>query len=307
MSKEYEKFKAEYDKKIKPKLKSHGKSEAGKLTERIRISFSNAWEGENVLKEGLVPAHEAGITGTKLADYMKNKDFKDSYDAYKTSVEMFAKVLIEAETYEKEALAVTALATKLDADITKDLKKRKDRSKSKTDIEALQKDVKAAITQFADAAKMHSKQNKMRKEYPVRFTKNVQDILKTPPDQARLQKDSTELPQLFVDRVLKGNTNKAALFYKTIKAKTDEALELAETDLGAASGPVREAAVELKAFSNIAKEYAKAMKDRNVKSALDQSKDKAKVLKTVKAMQDAFADAERRVRGVATTLKKAAA
>lgn len=306
MSKEFQKFKAEYDKKIKPKLATHGKKETKKKADRIGMAFSNMWEGEEVLKEGLVPAHEAGITGTNLSDYMKNKEFKSSYDAFKTSVEMFAKLMNDAIEHEKEALAVVAIANKLDADITKDLKKRKDKSQSKTDIEKLQNDVKAALKDLADAAKLHSGQNKMRQEYTGKFAKKVQAILKTPPGEALAQKNKTEMPQLLMDRKLNSNRNKIAKGYKTIKEKTDEALKIAETDLAAATAPLKLAAAELKSISGIAKSYEAALKNREVKNALEQSKDKAKLLKIIKTMLDAYADAERRVRGVMTTIKKAA-
>lgn len=305
MAKEYTKFKSDFDKKIAANLKTLNTAEMKHLSERMRMAFAAAWEGENVLKEGLVPAHQAGITGTNLADYLKNKDFKEAYTLYKKAAEEHAKLLNEAADSEKEAKKTLSVAMKLDADITKDLKKRKDNSDSKKDIVALQKDVQGAIKELALAAKVYDRQDKHKKNYASNFAKTVQSILKTPPDQAKQAKDNTEMPQLFVDRVLGRNTKSFTKHYKTALAKVDEALKVSETDLKAASVPMKAAVVELSALKKINDDYIDALNNNTVKRALDDSKDKAAILKKVTSMNSAYTAAEKKVRGAATVLKKA--
>ncbi len=305
MSKELTKFKSEYDKKIKPKLKAYGKAEASKLSKRIGIANGAAWEGEDVLMESMVPAHSAGISGG-LSDFMKNKEFKEGYTLYKKSVEMLAQDLSAAEQMQKEAKEVLAAATKLDADITKDLKKRKDKSQSKSDIEKLQKEVKEAIKELADGANVYDKQPPGVRGYPANFPKKVNTILKTPPDQAQSKKDSTELPQLMQDRNLKSNINKVKALIKTVNAKAEEAIEEAAKDIKGASGPLKEAAAALKDLKVLNDQYTKAATDRRVKDAIENSKDKAAIKKTIDTIQKSFTAAERKVRGTMTTIKKAA-
>lgn len=299
MSKELTKFASEYDKKIKPALKTHGKDEAGKLAKRIKLASSEAVEGEEFLQESLVPAHNAGISGG-LSDFMKNKDFKEGYTLYKKSVENFAQELLNAEKMEKEAADVLAIAKKLDADITKDLKKRSGKSQSKTDIERLQADVQGAIKELTVAANVHSKQSPAVLNYVANFPKKVNAILKTAPADAKAQKDSTELPQLMQDRNLKSSIGKVKALLKTINAKAADAMTAAETDLKAA------AALALKDLKELNDKYVKASGDRKVKAMIENSKDKAAIQKTIATIQQSYAAAERKVRGTMTTIKKAA-
>jgi hypothetical protein len=305
MSKELEKFEAEYKKKIKAKVKPIGSSEAQKLKKRISLATSGASTGEDYLTESMVPAFKAGITGTKLTDFMANKDFKDGYTAYKKAVEMLAEEMVAAIAMQKAASAVYDDAAKLDAAITKDLKKRKDKSNSKSDIEKLQKELRTVAADLKPAMEVYDKQPPFWKKYAAEFPKKVNAILKTPPAEALRQKDATELPQMLQDRNLKANTNKAAGLAKMINAKVSDAMKIAETDLKKSVVPLKEAATALKGFKTLNDQYAKIVGNSKYKAMVDNSKDKASIMKSITAMQKAFDDCERKVRGTMATIKKA--
>lgn len=306
MAKELIKFQADFKKKVAGPLKTANLAEAKKLTKRVSIAHSNAWEGEDYLKESMVPAHKAGIRGTKLTDYMANKDFKDGYTTFKQSVENLAKELNASAKLQKEAKDALAAAKKLEADIAKDLKKRKDKSESKKEIENLHAKVKAAVKDFTDAVAQHDGIPKGKAEYPVNFPKKVAAVLKTAPDEAAAKKDSTELPQMLQDRNLKSNTNKVASYIKDIKSKSKDAIDkVADDDKKAAAVLLKDAAASLKGLKTIHDQYVKIANDKKMKMAIEDSKDKAMIKKTIDAIKKGYTDSERTLRGTMTTIKKA--
>ena len=306
MSKELKKFEGEF-KKIKPKLKTHNKDTAArlkKLTYSIWLDCTS--QGEEYLAESMVPAFKAGVKGTNLADFMKVKEFKEAYNTLKTAANNLAIEVNKAAAMQKEALGLLAATNKLDADITKDLKKRKDKSKSKTDIENMQKEVKAAATEFTAAGKAHDNLLPGAKQYPGSFTKKVQKVLKTPPAKAQSMLDATVLPQLLQDRNLTSNRNKVKKALEIVNSKCDDAMKAAETDLKSAGAPLKAAAAAFKALKEIHDQYVRAKNDNRVKKQINDSKDKASILKAIGFFEKAYVAAERKFRGTSTTIKKAA-
>lgn len=102
LAKELEKFNAEFKKKIASPLKAASEAEAKKRVSRVKKAHGFCWEGEEYMRECMVPAHSAGITGTNLSDYMKNKEFKGGYMAFKKADDMAAEELIEADDLKKQ-------------------------------------------------------------------------------------------------------------------------------------------------------------------------------------------------------------
>ena len=203
------------------------------------------------------------------------------------------------------AVAALAAAEKLEAAIAKDLKSRKDKSKTKSDIESMHDEVKKAVKDLAAAAKVHDNLTPASKSYVAQFPKKVQAILKTPPKEAQAALDATILPQLLQDRIMTGNRNKAKKYLGIIDSKCDEAMKAAQDNLKAAAAPLKVAAAGLKELKAISDKYTKAMNDNRVKGQINDSKDKASILKTIDFIQKAFVAAERKFRGTSTTIRKA--
>jgi len=305
MSKELKKFESEF-KKIKPKLKTLNASTASALKKRIAILHGDcSGQGEEVLKESLVAAYAAGVKGTNLTDFLKVKEFKEAYNIYKTATNNLAVEVNKAVEMQKEAVATLAAATKLEASIAKDLKSRKDKSKTKSDIESMHAEVKKAVKDFEAAAKAHDSLTPAAKNYVAQFPKKVQAVLKTPPKEAQRALDATILPQLMQDRVLVGNRNKARKYLEIINSKCDEAMKAAEENLKAAAAPLKVAVAGLKELKAINDKYVKATKDKSVKDQIRNSKDKASIEKSIDFILKAYVAGERKFRGTSTTIKKA--
>jgi len=305
MSKELKKFESEF-KKIKPKLKTLNASAASALKKRISILHGDAsGQGEEVLKESLVAAYAAGVKGTNLTDFMKVKEFKEAYNIYKTATNNLAVEVNKAVAMQKDATAAHAAAAKLEAAIAKDLKSRKDKSKTKSDIESMHDEVKKAMKDFAEAAKVHDSLTPAAKGYVAQFPKKVQAVLKTPPKEAQAALDATILPQLLQDRLLVGNRNKAKKYLGIINSKCDEAMKAAGDNLKAAAAPLKVALAGLKELKAINDKYVKATNDNRVKNQIKDSKDKASIEKSIDFILKAYVAGERKFRGTSTTIKKA--
>ncbi|WP_411352901.1 hypothetical protein PNH50_09335 [Leisingera aquaemixtae] len=304
MAKELEKFKAEH-KKLAAGTQKFTAAEGEKIKKRIGISLGNAWEGEDYFRESLAKARADGVTSGKLADFQKNKHFKDGMTTWNKAVDIHQEEVSAMTAFCGEAKAHLAKMSKLAADIGKDLKKRSKTSDSKKDIEALQDALDKEMAGVKKASEYEGKLNAMQKLYAANFQKNVAKILKEKPDSHDKKKDATELPQLLVDRNLKKYTNQVGLLVKAINAHCGAAIDKAGQDLKAAVPDLKAAAAKFKDLKKINDQYQTVQK--KFPRAIEDSKDKKKLLATLKKFNDLTAAAERKLRGTTVTIKKAAA
>lgn len=304
MAKELEKFKAEH-KKLAAGTKKFTTAEGDKIKKRIGISLGNAWEGEDYFRESLAKARADGVTSGKLADFQKNKHFKDGMTTWNKAVDIHQGEVDAMTAFCGEAKAHLAKMSKLAADIEKDLKKRSKTSDSKKDIEALQGALAKEIAGVKKASEYEGKLNAMQKLYAANFQKNVAKIMKEKPDSHDKKLDATELPQLLVDRNLKKYTNQVGTLVKAINAHCVAAIDKAGEDLKAAAPDLKAAAAKFKDLKKINDQYQTVKK--KFPGAIDDSKDKKKLLATLKKFNDLTAAAERKLRGTTVTIKKAAA
>jgi superfamily II DNA helicase RecQ len=304
MAKELEKFKAEH-KKLAAGTKKFTTAEGDKLKKRIGISLGNAWEGEDYFRESLAKARADGVTSGKMADFQKNKHFKDGMTTWNKSVDIHQGEVDAMKGFCTEAKAHLVKMNKLASEIEKDLKKRSKTSDSKKDIEALQGALAKEIAGVKKASEYEGKLNAMQKLYAANFQKNVAKIMKETPDSHDKKKDATELPQLLVDRNLKKYTNQGGALVKASNAHCVAAIDKAGQDLKAAAPDLKAAAAKYKDLKKINDQYQTAKK--KFPGAIEDSKDKKKLLATLKKFNDLTAAAERKVRGTTVTIKKAAA
>ncbi|MFY0310777.1 hypothetical protein ACFMBG_12870 [Leisingera sp. D0M16] len=304
MAKELEKFKAEH-KKLAAGTKKFTTAEGEKIKKRIGISLGNAWEGEDYFRESLAKARADGVKSEKLADFQKNKHSKDGLITWNKAVDILQGDVDAMKSFCTDAKAHLAKMNKLAADIGKDLKKRAKSSASKKDIEALQGELDKEIAAVKKASEYEGKLNAAQKLYAANFQKKVDKILKEKPDSHDKKMDATELPQLLVDRNLKKYTNQVGALVKAINAHCVAAIDKAGQGLKAAAPDLKAAAAKFKDLKKINDQYQAVKK--KFPGAINDSKDKKKLLATLKKFNDLTAAAERKVRGTTVTIKKAAA
>lgn len=305
MSKELAKFQTDY-KKIEPKLKDYNKKNVGdELKRKVMAAFQNAkFDGEDYLLESCATARDNGVTGNKVQDFMKDKAFADALKVFDKAVGMMKEEQVKLEKFCKGAEAVSGELSKLLTAIEKDLKSRKDKSKTKSDIESMRDQVKADIVEMGKSAKTFSELPPGQQTYVADFQKSVTRIVSAAPEKAAAKRDATMMPQMLEARNRTHGLGKAVKLYKEIDALCDSAIDKAGTDLKAAQPDLKTAAGKLAELKKHAEQYDKALKVS--KSQVDKSKDKDKIIGDVGKIAKAYEAAERKLRGTATTIKKAA-
>ena len=303
MAKEWDKFQATY-KKIEPKLKIYTEANGAKKSAILSNAYSNCSVGENNITDSIVTARENGITGNELKGFMKDKGFQEAMKLYTLAVN-------EMDTAQKDYGAFCAAArgvadevATLHAAIEKDLKGRKDKSESKKEIEGLRDQLGKDWPLLDAVAKRNTKNTSPAKEkYVENYQKTIDTLLKEAPEEQQRKKDESELPQLLVDRNIKSNFSKAVGMVKRIDEHCAAALEASEEDLKAAAPHLKLAVGELSPLKKLSDSYEEVAKrfDANIQN----SKDEAKIRKMIGAITKGFADSDRKIRGIATTIKKA--
>lgn len=302
MAKEWDKFQSDY-KKLAPKITEYSAANASVAKTRINTANTNCGEGERNLSDAMVGARKNGVTGDTLVDFMKDKGFADDYKALKSANNMLAEELQTMEAFSKEAATVVAELVKLDAAITKDLKGRKDKSESKKDIEALQGKIAEDLKSVKDAAGKWAAVEPLKKNLPGKFPDTVARILKQAPDVQAKRQEAEMLPMLLVDRNLKSNVSKAAALAKKIMDDTSAAIDLAADDMAGAAKLIKASSEDLKKLSELNASYQKLLSTNKQDIAI--SLDKDKIEKAIKDIAKAYTIGETKLRGAATTLKKA--
>jgi len=303
MAKEWDKFQSTY-KKIEPKLKIYTEANGAKKSAIFSNAYSNCSVGENNITDSMVTAREKGVTGTELKDFMKDKGFQEAMKLYTLAVNEMDAAQKDYGTFCTEARGVADEVALLHAAIEKDLKGRKDKSESKKDIEGL-RDQLAKDWKLLDAvAKRNTKNTSPAKEkYVENYKKTIDELLKEAPEEQQRKKDEAELPQLLVDRNIKSNFSKAIAMVKRIDEHCAAALEASEEDLKAAAPHLKLAVGELSPLKKMNDLYEDVVK--RFDADIQNSKDEAKIRKMIGAITKGFADSDRKIRGIATTIKKA--
>jgi hypothetical protein len=305
MAKELDKFKQRYDK-VAPKLKKLTVEEAGKLKKSFGLSVGDASaSGESHMIESMANARDNGVTGDRLQDFMKDKGFKLAVEAFTIAVNQADKLQGELKAFCDEATAAAAELAKIKTDIDKDLKGRKDKSESKSEIVALGDQIEGDIKALKKTAAVWDSVPPKQRDYVANYEKTIDKILKTAPDVQERQRDATELPQMLVDRNRKQATTRAAGFARKVKEACEAAIEAAGTDLAGAQPHLKAAAASLTELKTVHDSFKKAVDYADGKRSLDGTKDEAAVRKAMSDIEKLYEMAERTLRGTATTIKKA--
>lgn len=303
MAKEWDKFQAEY-KKFQPGIKTYTPAEASKLKKRVSIALSNAWEGEDYFRESLAKARENGVSSEKLADFQKDKDFKDGLSAWKKASDLHKAEVDAMIAFCDAAGALHSNMARLLDSIDKDLKKRGKSSESKKDIEGLRDNLAKEVKEVGKASQYLGQLNPAQKLYSANFKKAFDRILKEKPDSHAGKKDATELPQLLVDRNRKRSAAQVAQLSKAISARCDSAIDKAAEDLKSAVTDLKAAAASIKDLKKINDSYQAVKK--KFPDAIEESKDKKAILDLIKKFDSIYVASERKLRGTTVTIKKAA-
>ena len=303
MAKELEKFKAAH-KKAEPYAKKYSKAEGSKIKQRVTTASANCSSGEDYLVDCMVEAREkGGVTGNTFKDFMADKGFQEGLKLLDKAAGMLEDEVKALKAHCDKAAEGFNLMARLNNDIDKDLKKRKDSSESKKEIEKLFQTVNKQALDLQQSMKLYDAITPHARDYTKNFQKTVDKLLKQAPAAQKKYSEDANLPHQLTDKLIQSRTKLCIAGGKKVKELCDKAITAAETDLKKAQPHLKSAAAELRKIDEIVKTYTDVKK--KYQANIDNSKDKNAIEKMIKSMQDSFATAERTLRGTSTTIKKA--
>jgi hypothetical protein len=302
--KEFKKFDAEYTK-ISTKYRTITAANGSAISKRFGIAKASISEGENNLRDCLVTARKNGVTGSTLADFVKDKTAKEGITLLDTATTILKQEMIALDTFAGQAAAAIQELVALEKSIEKDLGKRKDSSESKKDIESLQAQIAADRKEFLKLTKLpDEKVTPFYRNYAKNFQTTLAKIIKEAPEAQAERKHKEEAPQKLQDRNLKKYLSSCVALHKDVASACDQAMEKAGNgDKAGALKLLKDAAVSRDKLHATADEMSKILKEFG--EVVTGTKDEKKIREAISKMAKLDEDAERRIRGMATTIKKA--
>ncbi len=283
MGKELTKFEAEYKKFAK--VRSDCTSvKATQISIRIKAAHSNLIEGFYATAEGVATAQSKGIFGTKIEDYLKEKEVLNALKGVKKLQADLLNEVNDLGDFAQIAKTGTQMLEKLNKSISKDLKSRSKKSDSKPDIEKIQNKVNADIVDLGKVIKIQrgipSLYGTPDKEYKMQIDR----IMKQSPKELKKGKDDTLLPRKLDTRIIRKYLNTSMARYKSLATHCDSSVKIAGGgDKNGALGHLDTAKKDFVVVEKTYDEYAGIRK--NYKDLIADSKDKKIIIDTIDKMQ----------------------
>ena len=200
MQKEWEKFQTEF-KKLQPKLKSVKLAEGEKIKKQLVADLKTAWDMEDIVRDAIAKAKENGVTGSKLADLMKDAEFskavgnwKKATAAHKSQIKALSDFCGEAAKWRDD------LKKKADP-VIKDVKKSKAPPAAKKDINKTLDAAQAELDLLEKAVGLYGTLKMPELFYAAKEDKTLEAIVKKVAKKA----SAKELPKILDDAVSKKN------------------------------------------------------------------------------------------------------
>lgn len=302
MSEELKKFTARWKTATKG-LDGITSAEAEGMRHRCVNAAATCSTGYEQLSDDVLEAINSGIAGASIEDYA-------AYPAVRATLVSIKSLMADQLN---EATAFTALRTKaaaalpdletLSADIAKDLSKRKEKSKSKSDIEKLQGEVDELIADLKKIGKLPALKNRQL-DPNLDYKSEVDAILKKSKAELESYRDETMLPQTLETKNLKRNVGEAVGNAKTAIAACDDAIAAAGAgDKAKALGAIKTARDAITEITTMVETYDKAL--TKYKDAVDASKDKATIEDLAEKITKAHAAADAKMRAAVAAVRGA--
>lgn len=112
-------------KRLQPRAKDIKPAQGDKIKRALKSELSRAWDAEDALRAAVPKAKEAGVTGKKPADFLKDAGFKSAHDAWRAAAKAHKAEIARFKTHCDEAARLRdAIKTDL-AKLQKVIKKDK--------------------------------------------------------------------------------------------------------------------------------------------------------------------------------------
>ncbi|GGH25442.1 hypothetical protein SAMN05444007_103236 [Cribrihabitans marinus] len=280
MTKEREKFEKDF-KKTKPQLKALSAAQGTKMKKQVLSWLDETWKLEDKLSDTIVAARKSGVTGTRAADFIKEKAVAKALKDWKAAVVKHHGNIDELTGFSNDAQALHDELARRTEFIEKDLKKSKTGMKDMK-IMATVKEAKRALPDLKKAGAFGSDLPVHVVFYARKLQQSVEVIVK----QALKKADPKEFPKALQPeqrkrtvRTVTGHERKVLNYCRAAEAGM-------EKDIKKAAKALDMAKKELEPLEKLHDEFTSVAK--KMRKEIAESKDKAAIVKLMKSVNDSF-------------------
>ncbi len=173
-------------KKIKP-------ADGDKIKRALKSELSRAWDAEDVMREAVPKAKEAGVTGKKPADFLKDAGFKSAHDGWRTACKAHKAEIAKIKTHCDDAAKLRDAIQSALAELERGLKKAK--TKPTKEMETALKQAELTVAGLKKSCEIYGSLKFVEIFYAAREDKALDSIIKKEQkkaDAASLPKDLDE-------------------------------------------------------------------------------------------------------------------
>jgi len=302
MAEEIKKFEAAY-KKCRANTKGCTLDNATKLVKLVKNCQSAAGTGFWQLKDEVSTAQSKGITGKKIEDYAKEKNVLDVLKGIKMYQADQLNNWNQLEDLEIRAIASQACLQKLAGDIAKDLKKRDKKSKSKPDIEKLEKQIAADLKEIKAISAKVKLIPPISRNPAKEYTDEIKKIMSAKPAELAKTKYNTMAPRKMDTRILKKYVGQCTKAFKAVKVNAGKALDEAKKgNKKEMTKYLNTCKSELQIVLDIEKEYSDIKK--NFQADIDNSKDQKVIESSIANFVKIKVAAEKLIKNTVAEIRK---
>jgi len=303
MTKEWDKFLSDY-KKLLQRAKSYSLSEGEKKKKKLQADLKTAWAKEDVMREAIAKAKQAGVSGTTSKDFKIDKGYVASLAAWKQAVTAHRAQVNALESYCKDADKLLVPWKKQHDSLAKDFKGLKTSTEPAADKKKFKEVYTASAKTVADLTGTANLMGTLKAHeifYALRLKPSIEQILK----ESLKQSGGTDMPKLLEEATRNKNVSLAKKIGKSIFRLSETAVKEGASNARVSQKSLKMAADHLKKLEKLNGEYQSAQK--KLAKTIEASKDKKWMLDAIDKIAATHKEAEGILKGAEKDVKAAMA
>ncbi|MEX0281497.1 MAG: hypothetical protein AB3N13_09965 [Arenibacterium sp.] len=298
MKPEWEDFKKNFEKKIKPGLKTTGFDKGWQVREKLISHLEEAWDKEDELKDALEDANEDGVTGKKPEDFMSHAGFKKARGAWDKSIKAHKEQIKQLETYCGKAEKLHKDLKKILDPIQKDIKKNKPSRAEMKDFAKTLNEAEAALQDLLMGSQIYGTLKMPERFYGAKEDATIAAVVKK-----KLKKISgKDLPKILEESVGKKNVKVASNMGHKVLDMCEKAEEENEQDPKKAEKTMKGADKQMKALKKLNDGYQEAAKKQS--KDIEKATNAKELKKLIEAINDYYSGAKEMLDETRKKMKK---
>ncbi|MBI1172671.1 hypothetical protein GC209_14845 [bacterium] len=291
-SKTFIKFSAEL-RKLTPELQKYTMDDAETLLKAVQDRDSDLEKQEKKLRAAALAAYEAGMTGTKLADFLKDKDFADAKKLLDTSCKLLASELKLLDTHCDKCRASANKAYELAQAMAKAIAadKTKDKNLEREKVKKMREGLMAQFEELTNAYKLRYKVPPHLNVYEEQYDKFITHLIAKAMKKGKDPEKQLQVPVPLTDKKLGMMVKEADHLAAQVLANMTKNFALKDSKPTAAAPFLKKAEADVAKIRKISDE-ASAL-ERKFKNEIAELKERLEILKQFKSIHETLEKSEK--------------